>query len=106
MTNWTGETYNNNHLRLMRFHRGLAVFYAVLIVPIAAFVDELAASIALGLLAVVVVHTLLAIGCQRKTEHARKASEFVGMLMLFGFPVGTLLGYFLLQRTYWAAPEN
>jgi hypothetical protein len=43
------------------------------------------------------MHLGLAWGARRRMAWARVGSSLVGVLMLFGFPIGTVIGYFLLK---------
>jgi len=101
--------YKNNHVNLMRFHIVLALVYFFLCSLSAwlSFVDKYA-SIWLPIFCggAVCVHLLLAYGSKNRLESSRRASELIGVLLMFGFPVGTLLGYFFLQCTIWHDPEE
>jgi len=52
------------------------------------------------------LHMVLAVGSYRRYEWSRKASEIVGVIMFLGVPIGTVLGYLLLQRTMWTEPDT
>jgi len=101
--------YLNNHLKLMKFHIVLAVVYFLFwLASVCLSVLDKDTSILLPLIlgAAVCLHALLAYGSKNRIESSRKASEFIGALFMFGFPVGTLLGYFFLQCTIWQEPEE
>jgi len=57
---------------------------------------------------VVVVHVLLAIGAKRRMQAARVPSMIVGGLMMLIFPLGTFVGYQLIQsaRSPWHRPSR
>ncbi|MNS12053.1 hypothetical protein D3C72_436080 [compost metagenome] len=108
MTN-SSPNYEKNHIKLMRFHITLALFY-FLICSLSAWLCMIDKSTSIGIpvfcAAAVFVHLLLAYGSRNRLESSRKASEFIGALLMFGFPIGTLLGYFFLQCTIWQDPEQ
>lgn len=92
----------------MKFHIALAVVYFLFWLPSVCWnVLDKETSILLPVIlgAAVCLHSLLAYVTKNRIESSRKASEFIGALFMFGFPVGTLLGYFFLQCTIWQEPE-
>ncbi len=112
-------TYKNNHIKLMRFHIILGIMYLCLAVLITLLMNtehylnsppsggkDKIFIIAVVIYLLIAVHVVLSIGCGKKLEWSRKTSEIVGVMMLFGIPIGTILGYLLLQRTLWEAPES
>ncbi len=112
-------TYKNNHIRLMRFHIALSVFYLSVAIPLSILLGRaverggaLLKDTYLFYLFVFfiyvfwVIHLVLAVGSKKRLTWARRASEFVGVIMLMGVPIGTIIGYFLLQRTLWDEPNN
>lgn len=48
--------------------------------------------------AFVAVHAALAAGARRRSEGAKVGSIVVGVLMLFGFPLGTIVGGYLIYN--------
>lgn len=101
--------YKNNHVKLMRFHIVLALVYfflCLLFVWLNFFDKDSSIWMPLFCGGAVCVHLLLAEGSKNRLESSRKASEFIGVLLMFGFPVGTFLGYFFLQCTIWHDPEQ
>jgi hypothetical protein len=108
MRKWNSEIYNDNHLRLMKCHIGMAVFYACLSGLLMAFDLRVWIFFAIGLFfPVILIHLVLSYGSYKRDEQSRKASEILFALMLLGFPVGTLLSmYFLLPATMWQAPDD
>ncbi len=110
MRAWPLPVYNNNHIKLMAFHIGLTAFYLILLYVAfdAAFTDN-KGSVALAAVwcaCFVILHLSLAYGSLFRLELSRKASELVGGLLLLGFPIGTIAGYFFLQYTLWQQPED
>lgn len=119
MKTWSAPIFNNNHKKLMWFHLVLAL-------PMSFIGSAIAAGVAVTfvqrrthidydilMLAIwpaffclmLIAHALLACGCAARVELARKISEYYGAILLFGFPIGTLLGYFFVQTTLWCDPE-
>ncbi|MFZ6640098.1 hypothetical protein ACO0LL_10185 [Undibacterium sp. TC4M20W] len=49
----------------------------------------------------VAIHFFTSVGAQKKEPWARGASIVLGILMLFGFPIGTILGIVLLSNSNW-----
>ena len=86
-------------------HRTLAWFYGVLGVAIAA-IFVLSGTHEWGVVtgvialfgAVVAVHATLAIGARHRNDAAKVGSVIVGVLMLFGFPIGTIVGGYLIYN--------
>lgn len=112
MRKWDSEIFDNNHLRLMKCHVGLAIFYLCLSMAVIATFDntERAASLftAAALFSIPgFLHLLLSYGSFRRIELSRKTSEVVFALMLLAFPIGTFLAIFLfLPATEWKARED
>lgn len=46
----------------------------------------------------VLLHALIAYGARRRRGWARGTSKAVGILMLLGFPIGTLIGFYLIRN--------
>ncbi|STZ64002.1 Uncharacterised protein [Moraxella lacunata] len=119
MKQWE-STFNNNHLRLMRVHIGLMIFYAVFFLFCSYFLYNLRmdrvieisflrvfTSVMLLYIPFFAFHLLLAIGAKRKSEMSRKISEIVFAIMLLGFPVGTILSaFYFLPKTIWKSKES
>jgi hypothetical protein len=57
-----------------------------------------AAAVALFFGAVVALHAALAVGARNRSGIAKTGSVIVGVLMLFGFPIGTIVGGFLIYN--------
>lgn len=93
----------------MVFHVALALFYLILLYASfgADFTDNKGYVVfaAVWCACSVMLHMLLAWGSLLRLELARKLSELVGTLLLLGFPIGTVTGYFFLQYTLWQQPE-
>jgi hypothetical protein len=47
------------------------------------------------------LHRLVAAGAMDRREWARKTSIAIGVVMLFGFPIGTIIGVYLLMNSGW-----
>ena len=45
------------------------------------------------------LHTAAAIGASKGKAYGRRISRTLGILMLFGFPLGTLIGFLLLNNS-------
>lgn len=100
------EPIRPNHIKLSRFHIGLAIAYVVLFGSLMLFGwSNLTASGKIGVpimsLFPPLFHLGLAWGSKVKSEISRKISVVVGVLLLIAFPVGTILGFFLLPLTQW-----
>lgn len=105
----SSQSYKNNHVKLMRSHIALALIYFLLCVFFVWLgIAEKNLSILPPILLVVVAfaHLVLAYRSRRMCEASRKVSEFIGVLLMRGFPLGTLIGYFFLQFTIWHDPEQ
>ncbi|PPC76880.1 hypothetical protein C4K68_13155 [Pokkaliibacter plantistimulans] len=109
MQRWTAPIHNQNHRKLMGFHILLGMLYfitnGICLLLVGPDASPYLPAMALTSFCLFLLHGLLAFGCGYRFEAARKASEVLGAFMMIGFPIGTLLGYFLLQRTYWLAPR-
>ncbi len=87
-------------------HRTIAWIYGVLGTAIAAFclvgggAEErgVAAFIALIFGAIVALHAALAVGARNRNGAAKLGSVIVGVFMLLGFPIGTIVGGFLIYN--------
>lgn len=95
------------NVKVARAHRALAWFYAVLgIMMVAALGVSDAGFNAAGVLLVASIigaafalHYFVAKGAMEKKRWAKNTSRGVAVLMLFGFPVGTLIGIYLLVNS-------
>ena len=96
------------HQKAMGAHRILAFIYAglaLLVVVITIFSGSLAglpASLALFIPAV--VHGVIALGAARANPVAQVFSVLTGLVMLLGFPIGTVIGIYLLRNASWDRP--
>ncbi|HEU0153442.1 MAG TPA: hypothetical protein VFQ84_08870 [Arenimonas sp.] len=103
------------HTKTARAHIALAVLYALLFLGFLFLVangeyDLTHASVLLPLvvfLAVVGAHALAGWGARQRAGWARVLSIVIGALMLFGFPLGTLIGAYLIYNGTrdWALPK-
>lgn len=99
-----------NNIKVYRVHRALAWFYGVLLclsLVLGAMGLEgsnsmgplVGAIVFLGLF--VTVHHLIAKGAKNKQRWAQGGSAVVAILMLFGIPIGTIIGIYLLVNNSW-----
>ena len=86
-------------------HRTRAWIYGVLGalgVALCVFVGREATGVAVGIVLVVGVvvglHVLLSVGARNRNEVAKFGSVIVGVLMLLGFPIGTIVGGMLIYN--------
>jgi hypothetical protein len=105
-----------NNLKAMRTHRALALLYGALGILFFFIISSSSEGrstegmksidIAVPLIMMVpgVVHALIAFGAAKSAGWARICSILVAVLMLFGFPIGTLIGVYLLANSTW--PET
>jgi hypothetical protein len=98
---WTGPRDNGYGDKVARVHRALAVLYALLALGIfaAMWSDATAGApwlaLIIGLPAI--LHGAIAVGAFKRQGWSRVASILVGVLMLAGFPIGTILGIYLIR---------
>jgi|SRR5690348_15270849 len=101
------------NIKVFRVHRALYWFYLLLLFIIAALVvthlDQLdwALVVPLVLLAVLfLVHFVTARGAKACTRWGRICSMVIGIILLVGFPIGTIIGVYLLANTWrpWGQP--
>ncbi|MDR1648495.1 MAG: hypothetical protein LBR88_10790 [Zoogloeaceae bacterium] len=116
----TAETLANNPRLLAKCHVGVALTY--LILSILGILDSIqseeasiqSADINIQVIIVLAVffvlgliHAALAPACARRSERARRISEFLFSALILAFPVGTLLSiYLFLPATQWQAPAT
>jgi heme A synthase len=104
----------DKHLKAWRAHRALAWFYGLLFLALGAYfyarkapirVDVVYASIGAVLL-FFCVHLALARGSLARRPWARLATMLFGFVMLVVFPVGTLIGAWLIHLGWspWLQP--
>lgn len=103
-----------NHIKVARIHRLLALLYiiaggailAAIVIPGADGMEGVVVMATIYLLALFAVHYFTARGARQKKEGARIASMIIAFLMLFGFPIGTIIGIYLLVHTWspWDKP--
>lgn len=84
-------------------HRAMAAVWGVAGAFITLFVFSSrdmvpSASVALFTAAIVAFHLILAAGARRRSVFGRLGSIALGALMLAGFPVGTIVGGFLIYN--------
>jgi VIT1/CCC1 family predicted Fe2+/Mn2+ transporter len=101
--------------KVFRVHRALAYVYAFAgsaVCLVMGVSGDLHMATALPLVLVLAfvfaLHFLTARACKNDKPWGRKASIALSVLMLFGFPVGTLVGIYLLVNTWkpWEAADK
>lgn len=98
----------DSHTKVFRAHRALAWFYALLGAAISAvvlsgFFGKVGNSVVLIPIIFVIIfsmHYFTARACKTGKPGGRLASIVIACFMLFGFPVGTLIGIYLLANTW------
>jgi heme A synthase len=95
-------------------HRVLALFYgaAALLLGVVAFRahhdlgDSLIAAAVIGV--PTLMHAVVFVGARRRSGWARGASMAIGVMMLFAFPIGTLIGVYLVRNASkpWVPPAR
>ncbi|MDH2435243.1 hypothetical protein QCD60_22210 [Pokkaliibacter sp. MBI-7] len=98
MKKWESEIFKDNNIKLMNFHIVFSCLYPSFLglFGIAWYqhsgdVSLLASALCLFFTC---LHAALAYGSKHKIEASRKLSELLGVMLMFGFPVGTIIGYF------------
>jgi len=94
------------HIKVARVHRGLAFFYGFSMVIVVGTLiiqpDKDFPTALIGFLAIsaplLLLHFFVAKGAREKKPWARGASIAIASLMLLGFPVGTIIGVYLLSN--------
>ncbi len=97
------------NIRSMSAHRGLAIFYGLAgLTLIFLFYDSSSGWSAFGpalvAMCISAIHVAIAFGAAKAAPWARIASIVVGCLLLLGFPIGTLIGLYLLTNLKWPRP--
>ena len=90
--------YNDNNIKLIKFHIVLMILYgmfAIIFLSANMFLYTAVASI------MSILHFVTIFLVKNKLEIGRKISEILAMIILIGFPIGTLIGYFMLPKTVW-----
>lgn len=94
-------------IKVYRAHRALALLYFLLIVLLAVIYlvadDVSGASIAFPVLVMGILfaaHYFTAKGAKESRPWARVSSIVIALLLLLGFPIGTLIGIYLLYNTW------
>jgi ABC-type amino acid transport system permease subunit len=106
----------DSRTKVFRAHRAFAALYAVIGIGILALmIVNGKGGLDLSLLPVLVVmaivfsaHLFTARACKQGKPGGRIASIVIACLMLLGFPVGTIVGVYLLFNTRkpWPSPES
>jgi len=92
-----------------RVHRWLSYFYGFLLVCTLIFLilgrnivhssDMIPGMIFFSIF--IGIHYLTSVGAEKKAPWARGLSILLAILLLFGFPIGTVLGIILLSNNNW-----
>lgn len=102
------------HLKVYRAHRALSLLYGLLLLAFLALAlsaDPVDVSmLAFGLIvggAVLAAHVFAARGAKAGNPSTRMLSTAIAVLMLLGFPIGTLIGLYILVYTWkpWPGEE-
>jgi fatty acid desaturase len=95
------------HIKVARAHRAISWLYAVIIlmflgVSLFTQVPPPSSFVFVGLFigGLFAAHHFTAKGAFKKKTWARNASQVIAVLMLFGFPVGTFIGIYLLSNSW------
>lgn len=110
-TNQAGEPVTPDNIRSMSAHIGLCVFYAAVAALLFALLGGRSAGAdVIGTVVFMVMlgvgHGVIAYGAASAAPWARVASQVVGCLLLFGFPIGTAIGVYLLVNLKWPTTEH
>ena len=101
---WDPKTDSARHAdTTANIHRVIAWIYGVIGVLVAAIAASASGAQAAGIVAliigaVVALHAALAAGARKRNDIAKIGSVIVGVLMLAGFPIGTIVGGFLIYN--------
>ena len=102
------------NIKVARAHRALGVLYICVVTLITAAMalapDVKVTSLIFPILVfgiVIVAHLVTASGARKSKPWARNASIVISVLLLAGFPIGTLIGIYLLANTWkpWSQPS-
>ncbi|UHQ19730.1 hypothetical protein LVB87_00740 [Lysobacter sp. KIS68-7] len=110
-TGYQGNFVERN-IKVYRAHRALSWLY-LLCLSLFALMAAMSPKVSLVSLAfplilfsvVFLAHHLTAKGAKQSKPWARTSSIVISVLLLFGFPVGTLIGIYLLSNT-WSPWDN
>jgi hypothetical protein len=102
------EENMDSQTKVFRAHRALAWFYALLGAAISAvafsgFLGKMGNSVVLIPLIFAIIfsmHYFTAVACKTGKPGGRLASIVIACFMLFGFPIGTIIGIYLLANTW------
>ena len=103
------------NIKVFRAHRALSWLY-LLLLALFAFIafstpallrDPPLLSLFLVILAVFLAHHLTAKGARENKPWARVTSIMISLVLLIGFPLGTIIGIYLLANTWqpWSIKE-
>src|SRR5688572_9379374 len=92
----------------------LAFLYGIVMASLAFFIFTAddpapgASVILLFFLIPLLFHFFVAKGAKQGKSWARRASMVIGILMLFGFPIGTIIGVYLISNAWndWAPSKG
>lgn len=97
-----------NHVQCMRIHRLITIGGILLCLPLLSDILSRGAHalntgeyISLSVVLFTVINAVVAFGAARRSPWARQLSIILGIVLLFGFPIGTLIGAYLLSIRNW-----
>jgi hypothetical protein len=102
------------NIKVARAHRALSWLYLVIIASIVVLMFLRSGGIDLGgvvplviMSAIFLAHHVTAKGARQSKPWARTSSIVISVLLLIGFPIGTLIGIYLLSNTWrpWEASD-
>ena len=102
------------NIKVARAHRAIGVLYicavTLILAAMALAPDVKVTSLIFPIIVfgvVIVAHLVTAKGARQSKPWARNASIVISVLLLIGFPVGTLIGIYLLANTWkpWSQPN-
>ncbi|MFZ6654179.1 hypothetical protein [Undibacterium sp. TJN19] len=95
------------HEKVARTHRALALLYGLLLLvlgymlyPHSGKPNNALISVFSIFLSLTVLHYATSVGAYNKRPWARMTSTLIALLMLFAFPVGTIIGAYLLFNNW------
>lgn len=104
-----------NHLKAWRLHRILSAIYVLLLIVVGFLAFRRGGAVQLDtmltgglLVALALFHAWLGSASLARRPWARVASILMGFLLLLAFPIGTIIGYFLIAASWnpWTQPTT
>ncbi len=95
------------NIKVARAHRAISWLYLVIIAMIVVLMVSRPNEIDLAVIAPLIImsaiflaHHITARGARQSKPWARTSSIIISVLLLVGFPIGTLIGIYLLSNTW------